>query len=815
MQFSAQELMEKIIELRIQLDYQIVELPLEQVEDNIQYHAKELITTFEQLKFYYPTEFIQFLDYNPKYKPLDLISQDNSTGLSQVISCITEDKEQTVASIIKQVQTHQFHQWVKRNSSSEISAVCETEADQAVYVHLSQFNLPQVKQEEIGDCIALAFTGLLSDNFDIFQNATIDDIQKQALLRKLMVDNRKYVNWDFKSLTIEDQTEQYAQRKTLYRPRGVAAKKMIDSTYTDGKHLFAVVSTNNTDTSAQGAQAFELYKTLQTNYEREHLDLDLDKNLIPSVILFNNAFFCTENADKIQHVAGATSDIKEGYHHNNIRTKFDSLFEKPLGKGALDKINGLITLSMIGNKELSWPRFPHTFDICDIIQCYPITAGADTLWLHTRFEQLKIYDNPERTQKLFNFLLDYSHEIMDSLLKIKPNAQEPIIADIKNSYERLIAGLSRNFNTYNLHRELNESESKKIQTLNDKIIEFNINHPNQTIDSNLLSALSPSAFEQQGKQLNRIVEKRKEKFDAIAQQELDEKETILAQIELAKNQTEDEAKNLSLDEKNIFKKLDAISYDIYKSEGSGKFVQISNFLSIIQHNIKLSEINQCDYFNIPPEHQPNYNYYHSFLKTSGQTRKNFLQRLDEIGHTNTNLAFAFESADIQITDFLRQFHTQEGRQTITDNGGLVASLEKLYSSLEPYLVLIRQDGIKRYDEYKEQTPFSKLEHRNLGSYWNLQVEKAEKYNDFDGMVAIIHEYLHRIEDKYHNGEAVSGKSLADLPKKVLILRKMGGHQEHVNEAIHVLISRYNYLGELFDEQNKDKKKYKPKHYRIA
>lgn len=813
MNASAQELMEKIIELRIQLDYQIVELPIEQVEDTIQYNAKELISTFENLKYFYPEEFAQFLDFNPKYKPLDIISKDNAEGLKQIISCITEDTEQTITSIAKQVQTHQFHQWVKKNSKESILSACETEADQAVYVHMSQFNLPQVKQEEIGDCIALAFTGTLSQNYETFQNPKLSDEKKQKTLRSLMVNNRKYINWDFKSLTVEDQTEQYAQRKTLYRPRGIAAKKMIDSTYSDGKNLFAVISTSNSDTSSQGAQAFEIYNTLQHNYEKEQLTINdnLNQNLIPTVIIFNNAFFCTENADKIQHIIGSSEQTKEGYHHNNTRTKFDNLFEKSLSKNNLDKINGLVTLSMIGNKELSWPRFPHSFDICDIIHCNPLTAGADTLWLHTKFEQLKIYANPERTQKFFNFLLDYSTEVIDSLIKIKPNANEAIVGDIKNSYERLIAGITRNFNSYNLKRELDEKEIAKLNLLEEKIMEFNINQPNQTIDSNLSTALTSHAFEQQGKRLTKTIEKRTELFNNIAIKENQDKEFILEQIEAAKSQETEYSEK----EQNIFKRLDSISYEIYKGESGGKVVKISDYLSIIQNNLKLAEINKCDYFKIPEEHNPNYNYVYSFLKPSGNTRKNFELKIEDFATYNTDLALAYENADNKITDFLRQFHSNEGRQSIIEQGGIIKSVELLCNSIGQELTTIRDNSVKKYEEFQEKTPFDHIEHRNLGSYWELQVEKAVKFDNYDGMVGIIHEYLHRIEDKFQVGDTVSGKSLADLPKKIYILKTMSKEFPHVQEAIQQLVARYNYLGELFDEQNKNRKKYKPKHYRIS
>lgn len=813
MNFTAQELMEKIIELRIQLDYQIVEVPSEQITDSIQYNAKELIATFEQLKFFYPQEFEQFLEYNPKYKPLEVISLDNSVGLKQIINCISQDTEQTVAAIAQQVQTHQFHQWVKKNSRSEIEQVCETEADKAVYVHMSQFNLPQVKQEEIGDCIALAFTGKLSEKYELFQDTTITEQRKQKELRQLMVNNRLYLNWDFNSLTVEDMTEQYQQRKTLYRPRGVAASKIIDSTYSDGKHLFAVISTNNTDTSSQRAQAFEIYKTLQANHELQSLQLEENgNNLIPSVILFNNAFFCTENPDKIQYTAPDGTE-KTGYHHKNSRTIFDNMFEKPLSKSQLDKINGLTTLSMIGNKEISWPRFPHTFDICDIIHCNPLTAGADTLWLYTKFEQFKIYTNPERTQKFFNFLLDYSSDIADYLLKIKPNANEALLGDIKNSFERLLAGVTRNFNSYNLGRELNEKEVEKLKKLEDKIMDFNINQPNQSIDANLSVAITPFAFEQQGKRLTKTVEKRQELFNNIEQKEQEQKDMVLEMVQQARdyqaeeqNQTHSENK-----EDNIFKQLDGMAFDIYKNE-QGKSIKLSEYIQNILLNIQSATKYNTDYFKAP---HGSFYYVQNFLRQSGYARKNFDAKVQRIAELDSNLAMALENADQKITTFLRQFHTKEGRLSLIEQGGIIKAVSNLCDSLQEDMGLIRDNTTKRYDEFQEKTPFGHIEHRNLGSYWELQVEKASKFNNFDGMIGIIHEYLHRIEDKFEVGETVSGKSLADLPKKIYILKKMASQEAHVIEAVDVLVSRYNYLGELFDQQNKDRKKYKPKHYRIT
>lgn len=804
---SAEELMEKIIELRIQLDYQMIEIPSKEIEDTIQFHAKELIVTFEELKYKYPEQFEKFIKNNPKYKPLDIISKDNSIGLLHIIDAITQDKEKTVSAIVKQVQSHEFYQWVKKNSKQDIVEVCETESDKNLYVHMSQFNLPQVKQEEIGDCIALAFTGILSDNAEFFNNENQPEFEKQFKLRTLMTTNRKYLNWDFKSLNVEDQTEQYKDRKTLYRPRGIAASKMIDSTYTDGKHLFAVLSTNNSNTSSQGAQAFEIYKTLQTNFERENLKINDGNNLEPSVIIFNNAFFCTQNPDKIEHNVGSSTEKKPGYHHLNLRTKFDNLYENKLSKNSLDKINGLTTLSMLGNNEISWPRFPHTFDICDIIYCNPITAGSDTLWLHTKFEQLKIYDNPQRSQKFFNFLLDYANEVATSLTLAKPNANEPILGEIKSSFERMVSGITRNFNSYNLNREISEEEIKKIEELNDKIMEYNINQPNQSIDPNLFSSLTVDAFKNKGILNVKIIEKRKRKFEKIKEEEKENQNFIKHELNSAI------LENYSQD--NIFKKLDELSNYIYSNGKQGKKVKISDYLNIIFKNIEICEDNNCDYLKIPKNFNPNYNYINNFLRSSGVVRSNFNNKIVEQEKENPDLARALENADQVICDFIRQFHTQEGRLNIIEEGGTIKTVENLCNEVDKYIEIISEAKINlNYEDYKKQNPYSNTDRKNLGSYWNLEIDKAMKYDNYDNLVGILHEYLNRIENQFNKEEKVSGKSFSDLPKKIFILQSIAKDQPLVTQAVENIIERYNQLGELFDEQNKGKTKYKPKNYRI-
>lgn len=142
--------------------------------------------------------------------------------------------------------------------------------------------------------------------------------------------------------------------------------------------------------------------------------------------------------------------------------------------------------------------------------------------------------------------------------------------------------------------------------------------------------------------------------------------------------------------------------------------------------------------------------------------------------------------------------------------------EKLYQQIQSKLEILFDKNISDndYNYTNKETPFSSIKRNQLGSYWNLEIKEAIKSNQFGNVIGLLHEYLNRIQEQFEQKEKVSGKSFSDLPKKILYAHEISKEDPLVNEAIKNIVIRYNELGKMFEEQNKNNKKYKPKNYII-
>lgn len=715
-QNEIEQLMEKIVELKTNIEFQYAHFDNSaEARSLITVDLRELTSQYQELRDKYPDSYKQFIDKNPSYGFLNVLEafvQDTEEGFYPVIKLITENTEQTVFNLISHFQTNDFYQWTKRLPTQKIKEHSATPQEQAMFLDLGKFSFPQIKREEMGDCLCLAFSGKLSENHHQIKEQPSLAAQTRYV-RELMAKERVYVYWDFDSLLALDKTSEYKQRGgyNIYHPRGLAAPKILDSTYVDEKNstLYVAICTNDDNTAKQGAQLFETYKTLQEAHQRGDLKIGWsNKNLKPSIMFFNQAFFCTQDENEVQVKVsagrkGGTIE-KEGYHQRSARKEFDSLLgDNKVSKDQMDKINGLVTLSILGNDDVSWPRFPHTFDICDIIYCNPITAGASTLWLHTKFEQLKIYEQPKRSEKMFNFLLDYCQEVIDTLNLLEPqDIQNNLLQNIKTSYERTLQGVINNFNSYNLKRDLNEEEKQKIGNLAQSIREFNHNQPNSKLNKSLVGALDSiqkGSFVQYGEEIlqtQQFHEMRLEKNKQKIQKSLDEK--------LQKELKEDELKYaLVTTDKEKFNdnlsKLDKLGIAIYSSNNTKKKVSLKEYIKqtaglswmMLQSGFSFSttvgylnkkEISASDYMEKDQSYEHlsfKTSVYSNFLTTNGSTRKNFIQKVNS---SKLKKSDELRDADTLVMKFLSMLQTREGLKTIIDKGGLDNCVEKLVKDLE-------------------------------------------------------------------------------------------------------------------------------------
>lgn len=820
-----------LIEQIIQCKVNIQSLLIDSSEESIHQESKKLFNLFKEFKNNFSDEFNQFLKENSQFKPLEVMLNDEEKGYEMVINVIQKDKTDTFISLLKLFQTNTFYQWSKRNVTSDIEAKCENEADRLLFSKMSLDSLPKIKKEKMGDCLVLAYIGHLSDNYEIFSNPKLSQEKKSNHLQALMYEHRKYIKWNFDNLSVSDETSFYHDSHYEYTPRGLAAKQILDSSYIDekNKELVVVLSTSNSNTSSQGAQAFETFYTLQQAYLNDNLVIGSSTNLKPNIMLFNQAFFCTQNAEEVTH-SNAHYDNVDDYHHRSHRKIFDNYFDKPLEKQKLDKLNGLVTLSMLGNAEISWPRFPHTFDICDLIYCNPVTAGSDTLWLYTKFEQLKTYLQPKRSENMFEFLLDYANETIDSLLEINTQyKQEKLLFDISQAYGRMLSGIVSNFNSYNLKRDLSDSELDKIEILLEKVEAYNEKQPNHQITESTISALSEQHFKRRAKSINRSQDSRSDELKANTLKNEEEAKFLFEQKQKEKKALED---NRLPQFNEALEEINELTKQLYKKPGSkGKTLIFSEF---IKNAYKMQEkvrdtgyafstiINYLNQGQIKDEIKPHY--HSNYILSSGIIRKNFNHYCQEVEKTNPAKAEVMQDCDLLLSNFLRSFETKEGFNSLIQKGTVLDAIkilnQKIKEKLAPYSQLNEKETL---DSQSNQKDTSKINDKkcNNSSFLQLinysyeksnlthQWKDALKFSNngyYQKSIYILAEYLKRIKDTHTKSNRVEGLALNKLREKIYVLQSFK-LDDKTKEQLNIIKEGFNYYAKEHNTQNQSKKNY--------
>lgn len=816
-------LIEQIIQCKVNLQ----SLLIDSSEESIHIESKKLFNLFKTLKNSFSDEFNQFLETTPQFKPLNIMLADEEKGYEMVIDVVKKDSQDTFVSLLKLFQTNTFYQWSKRNVTSDIEAKCETEADKLLFAKMSLESLPKIKKEKMGDCLALAYIGKLSENYEIFASTSISKERKSEHLQYLMYQNRKYVKWNFDNLSVSDETSIYQQNHYDYTPRGLAARQILDSSYIDDKkkELVVVLSTANSNTSSQGSQAFETYHTLQQAYLEDSLVLNSSGNLKPNIMLFNQAFFCTQNSDEVTH-NNAHYDNVDDYHHRSHRKIFDNYFNEPLSKDKLDKLNGLVTFSMLGNAEVSWPRFPHTFDICDLIYCNPITAGSDTLWLYTKFEQLKTYIQPARSEKMFEFLLDYASETIDSLLLVNTqHKQEKLLFDITQAYSRMLSGIVSNFNSYNLKRDLSDTELDKLENLLEKVEAYNEKQPNHQIAEATISALTEQHFKRRAKSINRSQDKHFEELRINTLKNEEEAHFLLKEQEKEKKLLED---NKIPPFDKALEQLNELTKKLYKKPGSkGKSLVFSEF---VKNAYKMQEkvrdtgyafstiINYLNQGQIKDDIKPHY--HSNYVLNSGVIRKNFNQYCQEIEKKDPIHAQVMQECDLILVNFLRAFETKEGFKALIQKGTVLETIQKINQEIQEKLApyshgldsaYLNSSKVESKDDKKcNNVSFLQLvnyyyENKNLTHQWKEAHIMAQN-GDYKKSIYVLAEYLKRIKDNHTKTHRVEGMALNKLREKIQFLQSFE-LDEHTQEHVQMIKEGFNFYAKEHNKQNQSKKNY--------
>lgn len=687
---------------------------------------RSLCENYNAFRSEFPEAHEEFLKKNEKYDlpkygffdVLEIFAKDTDQGFKDVLDKITPDTTQTVINIVEYAQTNKCFQWLKRNNTQDIQTKAITQQEKAMFLELGGLSLPNIKKEEFGDIIGMSMAGILSQNYDKIKNKE-NDAQKVSLLRGLLAINRKYVSFDYEGKKVTDTTSTHTDNYLVYKPRGRMVQKMVDSSYADDKGVLHVtVCTNDEDIEKQGAQLFKTFKTLSDASDEGRLLIN-GKNYKPSITFFNQAFFCTQEESEVTTMvskgrAGGSIE-KEGFNPISKRADFEKLLAEPMTKMEMDKINGLTTLSIFGN-HLEYPNVPHTFNISDIVFCNPVTAGCSTLWMYQKFLQFQVYEDPKRTEKLFNYLLDYSQDVTQSLLKIESQeASSPLLSSIVKTHEKMISGIITNFTSYNLKRPINDSEKEKINKLLETIDIYNEKNPKFMISQDLIEKLGGTlegAFSRRGN----AAQKKITTYENIIT--INNEKQNQARVEKDAYYTairEEKNANITLlmgavfpndkDEFNQLKeKLSIIGNYLYGREGKGKKIKLENYLEetlgtsllmIKKDFLSFSTIS--NYLN-KSEGEPTYINLDKILGTElrsqfdikqGTYSRVYSDKSPANGVFNKKIASLTQDekdkmleVKAKVDSFFNLFQSESGLKQIIHNGGLNSCLNTLIKEVE-------------------------------------------------------------------------------------------------------------------------------------
>lgn len=672
----------------------------------------ELLYAQRTFKELYPQEYQNCINETSKYgflKPLETISDHVNEQYPEIIKRIEESIDNTIRNMIEYMKTQECFSWIRSNQTKKIKDSAQTLQDKSIFTQMGKHFLPMLKSEEMGDLLCLAFTGKLSNAYEKI-NKLPNDNEKTRYIKDLMAKERVYINWNFQNLSITDVTDSYKTQVNgkIFAPRGLAAPGMIDTSYIDEKNntLYCTICTSDPNTEKQGSQLFEIYKVLEDVKKNGELNIQGKKNLNFDLILFNRAFFCTQDEQDVKSLVsnGRAGEVKEkeGYHPLDSRKKFEMMLKEPVSKDEMDKINGLTVLSMLGNNDVSYPRFPHTYDICDIIHFNPVTAGSCTMWLYEEFENLKVFSQPKRAEKFFNFLLDFSQETITTLNKIKPSfelndttKQDNLIQNMKNSYERTLEGICRNFTSYNLKRDLNQEELEKIKSILEQVNTFNKNHPNTKIKTSELRSLLTGSVQEDGQQIIDAENQNRQILDKKIKEQAQKEHDKVEENSNRAQQISDVLKAI-LEKNNqgnfnkIFEKIDNLTQIIY-SNGRQRTNQasVSNYIIntlkmskiMIEEGITFTDV-KLQAKQLKQKHGNFTSNFLTSLVSTGPIRKVFLNKLEHVTPEQKN---NFRQADKEVIDFIKSFTKEKALINVIFNDGFEKSINELAEKLEKLL----------------------------------------------------------------------------------------------------------------------------------
>lgn len=129
-------------------------------------------------------------------------------------------------------------------------------------------------------------------------------------------------------------------------------------------------------------------------------------------------------------------------------------FAQDLSREEKNRINSASFLAVAGN--ISMEDILSGINIADFLEINPYVSGADTLWIHDRFKEIKKLDKTEQLVELRNFLIDNAYSLLKVFEKI-PDYELMEMSDnhaaVLKHMEKMTMSAIENFNIINLPQE--------------------------------------------------------------------------------------------------------------------------------------------------------------------------------------------------------------------------------------------------------------------------------------------------------------------------------------------------------------------------
>jgi hypothetical protein len=342
--------------------------------------------------------------------------------------------------------------------------------------------------------------------YDIFKSIQTDLNGIDELVAKLItpIHNNTLYNWlgYFKSSDafynvkgqhkIENESDLEIERSISLAL--INAKKSVKTEKLAGYHLYIISGNASNDYVENGSG--EYYKSkAELAINKKDLDLlapsgkyDGMTNGSQKLLLFATANGITKSQDvframkkepdaNIVFVYAPTFNQKYNTVNTNYNgkkaqqhgTSFLKQFNNDFNYEEIGDFNLLPFMSLINNVEIPEDK---GLLVSDFLRMNPFAYGTDTYSTYKSLRDINEYSEPEKTEKLQEFFIDYLNKITGKLSMIKDGFKlDTDTEEIIMNTQRVLLGILNNFNKSNLPNELpNEMVLKKLVK---SIVEYN------------------------------------------------------------------------------------------------------------------------------------------------------------------------------------------------------------------------------------------------------------------------------------------------------------------------------------------------------